>query len=221
MSRLRLAMLVCAFATATPEARAGNRVIVIGIQDYIGNAMTNPVPFAKNDARLFSEFSILKQLDRNPITLNSAEATLPRVQFELNRVLEQADKNDTVYIFISSRGIARPSLDGYLGTADMVESKPESTGLPVQYLRRLIEGSNAAQVIVFADVCRKPAEVFSNQINKRMAELGTITRPAVAGLLASQTGQMSEERADAKYAPGCSSPFRFFLVNSRASGNGT
>jgi hypothetical protein len=169
--------LACALAIEIPHAMAGTRVIIIGIQDYIGNALTNPVRYAKNDARLFTDFSVQRQLDPKPITLDSAEATLPRVQFELNRVLEQAGEHDTVYIFMSSRGIARPSLDGYLGTADMVAGKPESTGFPVQYLRKLIEGSSAARVILFGDVCRNPPEPFSNQINKRVAELGTITKP--------------------------------------------
>jgi len=208
---------VCAFAAFVSRSIAANHVIVIGVEKYIGSTGTNPVRYAENDARLFSGFSVAKNLDPQPVVLESARATLPTVHFELSRILEQAGKGDTVYIFISSRGIARPSLDGYLGTTDMVAERPESTGLPVPYLRSLIKLSSAARVILFADVCRSPAEAFSNQINKRVADLGAITTPAVAGVLASQPGQTSEERADSKYAPGYGL-FGFFLVNSGDAG---
>jgi tetratricopeptide (TPR) repeat protein len=209
---------VLLLGTLNSPAGGATRVIVIGVEKYaaVGNKQPNPVSFAENDARLFTDFSVKKGLDPKPITLDS-RATLPVIQFELNRVLEQARPADTVYIFVSARGVARPGLDGYLGTANMDMEKPESGGLPVQYLRRLIQGSSAARIILFADVCRRPAEPFSNQINKRVAELGDITRPAVAGVLASQPGQTSEERADNQYKPGYGL-FGFFLVNSGAAG---
>ena len=124
-------------------------------------------------------------------------------------MLTQAQPGDIVYIFISARGIAKPGSDGYIGTSDMVSEKPESTGVPVAYLRRLISGTQeqgfrdkckADRVILFADVARGPQKL-ANDINLRVAELGSIHQPAVAGILATQPGQISLEAAALTHDP--------------------
>lgn len=132
-------------------------------------------------------------------------------------MLTQAQPGDSIYIFISSRGTAKPGSDGYLGTSDMVSEKPESTAVPVAYLRRLISGtqeqsfrdrSKADRVILFADVSRGPQKQANgglqkqaNDINLRLAELGSIHRPAVAGILATQPGQISLEEKTLTHDP--------------------
>ena len=205
-----LVSLCCPSAVA-----ARTRAILIGIRDYTSDPLTKPVNFADNDAQLLREFSVRAALDPAPVLLNTSKATLAAVEYQVNRVLAGAAPGDAVYIFISSRGIAWPGLDGYLGTANMVGAKPESGGLPMRVLRALIESSRADRVMIFADVSRNPPEAFSNNINRRVAELGNISKPTVAGVLATQPGQRSEERDTPKPGYGV---FGFFLANSRAAG---
>jgi tetratricopeptide (TPR) repeat protein len=215
MKCARLVLLLLLFLV---PAFCGNRAILIGISDYPVDPLTQPVSFASNDAALLSNFfSARISLDSAPVLLNTVKSTLPAVEYEVNRVLEGAGPSDTVYIFLSARGIASPGLDGYIGTANMVSSKPQSGGMPLRYLKGLIESSRANRVIILADVFRKPPEPFSNNIDKRVAELGNITKPAVAGVLASREGQRSEELNTHKPGYGV---FGFFLADSALAGGG-
>jgi tetratricopeptide (TPR) repeat protein len=206
---------------------ARDRVAVIGVRDYPADAFTKPVKFADNDAELFGLFAIQKALDPKPVLLTfpaieyqlngsrarSQVADLSTIQGELSRLFGQAEARDTIYLFVSARGMAWPGLEGYLGTVDMVGSKPQSGGLPLRFLRQLIEGSRAGRVIIFADVSRKPGAVFANDINRRVAELGGI--PKVAGVLATQRHQVSEEKDNPEPGRGL---FSQYLVSSGAAG---
>jgi tetratricopeptide (TPR) repeat protein len=225
---LRIYVMALAIVWFPQASLPETRVAVIGVGDYTGNALTKPVSFAENDARNFGLFVAQKALDRTPLLLTlpiveyqlngmrmqSKAASLTAVENELTGLFAQAQTHDTIYIFISSRGIARPGLDGYIGTADTVGEKPESGGLPLRFLQQLIEGSRAGRVVIFADVSRKPAEVLANNINRRVAQLGEIRK--VAGVLATQPGQLSEEKADPKPGQGF---FGYYLVNSGGAGS--
>jgi tetratricopeptide (TPR) repeat protein len=197
-------------------------VVVIGIRDY-QNAFTNPVPVALNDADRFAGFSKIRALDQAPLLLKSADphtsrlddATLTKVETELSGAFSQSEVGDTIYLFISARSIARGNLDGYIGTASMSSEKPESGGLPLRFLRKLIEGSRVSRVIIFADASRKPKENIANNIGQRFSELGA--NPKVAGILATQPGQVSEEFTDSNNPPGYGL-FGFYLVNAGTSG---
>ena len=211
-------------ALRLPAAAQSPRTIgvVIGIKTYIGDGLMKPVPYADNDAQLFDKY-IGRTFDRSAsaVLLNVAQSRLFGVVYELNRALTQARDQDTVCIFISARGVARPGEDGYIGTVDMVGSKPQSTTLPLRLLRQLIEQTSAARVILFADVARKPATPFDNQINLRLREFGTIRNTAVAGILASQPGQVSEERDQLTFRsepPNGYGLFGYYLVSSGVSG---
>lgn len=205
----------------TVAAAGHTRAIVIGIRDYTSDALTKPVPFADNDARLFEKY-VGRTFDQTPVLLNTPQATLLHsVKYALNSVLAQAATGDTICIFLSSRGIARPGGDGYIGTSDMSASKPESTGLPLAFLRQTIKDSDADRVIVFADVCRRPAESFANHINIRLGELGAILKPAVAGILASEPGKLSEEKDQMAFRaepPAGYGVFGYFLADSGSTG---
>src|ERR1700733_10306538 len=106
-----LALLLLFF---TQAAFPASRVVVIGIRDY-QNAFTNPVPVALNDADRFAGFSKTRALDTTPLLLKSADphsartddATLTKVENELSGAFSQAEAGDTIYLFISARGIAR------------------------------------------------------------------------------------------------------------------
>jgi tetratricopeptide (TPR) repeat protein len=225
MQRIYVTALALVFCPYAGFAR--DRVAVIGVRDYTADASTKPVRFADNDAGLFGSFAIQKALDPTPVLLTfpaveyqrngvrarSQVANLITIEHELSTLFGQAEPRDTIYLFVSARGMAWPSLEGYLGTIDMVGSKPQSGGLPLRFLRQLIEGSHVGRVIIFADVSRKPGEVFANDINRRVAELGGI--PKVAGVLATQPRQVSEEKENPQPGRGF---FGQYLVTSGAAG---
>jgi Flp pilus assembly protein TadD len=219
-----LAIVALGLTVAWPAQAAGHaRAIVIGIRDYVADALTKPLPFADNDASLFEKY-IGREFDQPPVLLNTSQSTLHNVKYALNSVLAQAGSGDTIFIFISSRGIARPGADGYIGTSDMSLSKPESTGLPLAFLRQTIKDSDAERVIVFADVCRGPAESFANHINIRLGELGDIAKPLVAGILASQLGHVSEEKDRMSFRTEPTAGygvFGYFLVDLGSTGKPT
>src|SRR5579871_5711990 len=111
---------ICAAATLlclAPAAFSRTRVVVIGVRDYTGDALTKPVAFAENDATLFGTFSVQRSLDPAPVVLTfppvayqlngvraqSKAANLPAVENELNALFAQAGPEDIVYVFSSSR----------------------------------------------------------------------------------------------------------------------
>lgn len=171
------------------------RSVAVGISDYRADVYTTPLPFADKDAELF-DTRIARAFFAQRVLLNRPGDGQFTTQWALNKALAQALPGDTVYIFISSRGIARPgSSEGYIGTSDLVTQKPESTAVPVSYIRQLIEHSAAARVVLFADVCREPpaGRRFVNQINYVLGDLGKTRKPEVAGILASGAGEISME----------------------------
>lgn len=201
---MRRILLICIFAV---QLQARSHVIIIGVRDYPKSSpSTEPLTFAPNDARLFAD-RIGKSFDT--VKVLSEGEKLNTMKYEVNRVLTQAKEGDTVCLFISARGIAREGLEGYLGTSDMVWEKPESTGLPVNFLADLIQVSKAKRVLIYADVCRWPNEHTINQINLQMKRLGQIPNKAVAGILATNPGQVSKEDQALGYGV-----FGFYLTNS-------
>jgi tetratricopeptide (TPR) repeat protein len=208
----------CLFVVLALAGFARMRVVTIGVDVYPGSSQTEPVPFANHDAARFQKY-LGSALDGNAILLNTpAGATLPGVEFSLNAAFTQAEPGDTIYLFISSRGIARAGSDGYLGTADLVASKPESTGVPIQFLRSLIAHSNAAHVTIFADVNRETKDKIANLINLRIADLGAVPKPAVGGILATEPRQISQVDGQLGSPPDQTGYglFGFYLVNAGA-----
>jgi tetratricopeptide (TPR) repeat protein len=200
---------------ASWPSAARTYAIVIGISDYPGSPLTLPLPWASDDARVFAS-QLAKVFDGPPLLLNTPNARLNTVKYELNRVFTQTKPGDTVCLFISSRGVARAGGDGYIGTADMVWMKPESTGLPVNYIRDLITDNKqrVSRVIVFADISRKPRERAANQINEAVLDqFGNIKQPVVAGILATQPGEVSEESDSLKQGV-----FGYYLTLSGSKG---
>jgi tetratricopeptide (TPR) repeat protein len=208
---LLLAALAC-------SAEARNRVVVIGVGSY-HDANTPSLLYADHDASRFEKY-LGKKIDPQSVLLNTGKtATLPEIEYNLNAALTQAAAGDTICIFISARGIARAGSDGYIGTTDLVSQKPGSGGLPIKFLRTLIERSDAARVLLFVDVNRPPPDKVSNLINQRVAELGSIPKPAVGGILATEPRQVSFAKDDLGSPPDPRGygVFGFYLVDANAA----
>jgi tetratricopeptide (TPR) repeat protein len=156
------------------------------------------------------------------IVIRDEGATLDRVHLALREAILGAQPGDRVYIFISARGIARPgALDGYLGASDLVESKPQSTGVSVSDLKDMMQNSKAQRIFFFADVCRDPpTDNIENRINIRLETLGTV--PKVSGFLGSDRQRLSLEKADLQYAQQRGfGVFGYSLVTGLTGGSGS
>lgn len=215
------AFLLALFGLHPGWAENQQRAIIIGIRNYPGDALGSPsLLFANKDAALFEKYATGRPGEKfaQIATLADPDTSLFRLRAQLKRIISGADKGDTVYVFISARGIARPgSREGYISTASTASTKPESTAIAVSELKEMIENSGAAQVFVFADVCREPPYPgFQNQINFRLAELGALPNHVVAGVLASDASRPSKEHPGLVYereAPGFG-VFSYFLVSA-------
>jgi tetratricopeptide (TPR) repeat protein len=180
------------------------RALVIGVRRYPRYAATKPLQFSDRDASLFSEYLTKSKpgafQKEDLVVIRDEEATLDRVTLALRRTLLGAEPGDTVYIFFSARGVALPGApDGYLGTSDLVEIKPESTGFPVSDLKDLMQYSRAQRIFFFADLCRDPPSMtVENRINIRLEDLGTIGK--VSGILGSERQRLSLEKPDLHHA---------------------
>jgi tetratricopeptide (TPR) repeat protein len=199
------------------------RAVIVGVRRYPVYPPTKPLLFSHQDASLFQEF-LQKGMpgrfqSRDLILIRDEEATLDRVQLALRKTLLGAEPGDTVYIFISSRGVARPGApDGYIGASNLVEIKPESTGIPVSDLKDMIQYSRAEHVYFYADVCRDPPTTnIENRINIRLEALGSL--PKVSGFLASDRQRLSLEKPDLQYAEQRGfGVFGYSLVNGLRAG---
>ena len=202
------------------------KAVIVGVRRYPVYPPTKPLLFANQDASLFEEYLKSGKAGRfqsgDLIAIRDEEATRDRVQLALRKTLLGAQPGDRVYIFISARGIARPgSADGYLGTSDLVEIKPESTGISVSDLKEMIQYSRAERIFFFADVCRDPPTTnIENRINIRLETLGTL--PKVSGFLGSDRQRTSLEKSDLQYSQQRGfGVFGYSLVNGLASGSGS
>ncbi len=203
-------LALLAFPAAAQDGRS--RALVTGIRRYPKYAQTEPLQFANQDADTFGEYlrsGKAGKFDLREIALlRDEEAGFDRMSLELRKVLLGAQPGDSVYLFVSARGIARPDAkDGYIGTAGLVELKPQSGGIAVSDLAEMIRYSKASRVYLFADVCREQSsQNIDNRINFRMEELGTI--PKLSGILASDRQKLSKEDPQLKRGV-----FSYVLVN--------
>ncbi len=199
---LRIALLLALVRCAG----AAERSVVVGISAWVGDPHIAVPKYSDKDAGIVGKW--LSTLSPNSVVeLQNQSASLDRMFLELRQALLGAKPGDTVYIFLSGRGIALPGWkDGYIGTFRMVENKPQSTGIAVSDFASLVENSRAAAVYVLADLCREPQD---NRINERLkGRLSQIAATQVRGILASTGEDTSREDEALKLGV-----FAYSLVN--------
>ena len=175
-----------------PPAAAGKVfAIVIGIENYFGSNIP-PVPGARNDAVDFSAYvKQQKQIHIEPadvITIDGAKARMPWVKDALERTLEKAGPADTVYLFVSARGITEQFTHrGFVLAFETNAGNWQGTAIPVDWLSATFSRCRAHSIYLFADLCREPAG--SNEIHTRLADLADVG--PVKGILASKPNRPS------------------------------
>ena len=183
----------------------GQHAVIVGIEQYPRSGPTPSLCCSTHDAALFYDFLVTKVPARNIAILTGQQAKLDYVKMALVTALGRAQPGEYVYLFISARAVAnRGDPDGYLGTLDLVELKPESTGVPVSELRNMIDKSRAKVVFLFADVYRAPQTPNTdNRINSRLEDLAKLTN--LVGILSTEKPRPSledENLLDAKSGRG-------------------
>jgi tetratricopeptide (TPR) repeat protein len=174
------------------SVRAADHTVVVGIRTYAGDPRISVPRYSDHDAAAL-QLWLTGALAPNVVRLQNAEASLDRVILELRTALLGAHPGDTIYLFLSARGLALPrARNGFIETAAVRENKPESTALSISDLADMIDGSPAARVYFLADLCRDSDTSVDNRINQRIQErLGRL--PKVRGILASAGSQASLE----------------------------
>ena len=171
---------------------AEDRTLVVGIRTYPGDPQISVPRYSDRDAAELYRW-LTGSMARNVVPLQNTEASLDRMTVELRTALLGAHPGDTVYLFISARGLALPrARNGFIETAGVRENKPESTAISIADVADLIEKSPAAHVLFLADLCRDQNPAVDNRINERVQDrLGRI--PKVRGILASAGSRASLE----------------------------
>ena len=126
-------------------------------------------------------------------TLDADYATTREV---LKQAINSAVSGETLFTSISGQGLAFPSWDqGYIAAKDTQSEKPQSTAISIRELRGWIEASAAAQIWLFADLCRQSEGRRENRINYRLeSELKELAPLPFGAVLATAEKQQSEER---------------------------
>ncbi len=217
-------MFLCA-ATLFPPAIVAQtspepaRAVVLGIHRYTDVLGIDPLEYADKDAALFESLLRSGRLGTSfspsgivPLTNSGQIAT----RAGLRDTIGSAIPGETLFIFISGRGLAYPGWDdGYIACSDTQAEKPQSTGVSVKELKSWIDGSPATRVWLFADVCRQSSRRLDNRINYRFAdEFKKIASKPFGAVLATSQKQQSEEsgalRSSLSDGHGV---FSYFLVN--------
>ena len=199
---------------------AHSRAVVIGIHLYPSDILgMDQLQFAHQDARLFDSFlqagysgnfvpdSIARVGDDNGNRAFTRSA--------MRRILLGALPGETVFVFVSARGLAYPEWrDGYLSTTDTKAERPEDTAISVSELKAWVTASRASRVYLFADVCRQSTRRIDNRINIRLEDLARVRNKSFEAVLATDSKQESEENPALKSAVGQGhGVFSYFLVN--------
>jgi tetratricopeptide (TPR) repeat protein len=138
-------------------------------------------------------------------------ATSANMSTYIRTALLQASASETVYLFVSARGLATTdSAEGYILGYDSPPEKQKLAALRVSELQRYLRQSSARRVVLFADVCRETNQPrVENRINLVLAGLAE-DRLGLQGVLASEPKKTSRE--DGSLAGG-HGVFTYYLVN--------
>jgi tetratricopeptide (TPR) repeat protein len=190
--RAKAVILALVAITSAVPIRADQRSLVIGLSTYVGDPRISVPKYSDRDADLVATAWLSALGARGTVKLQNQSASLDRMEIELRKALLGAKPGDTVYVFLSGRGLARPgSKEGYIGTFRMTDNKPQSTAMPVSFFGSIVENSDASAVFILADLCRESAD---NRINQRLTDrLMQINGKDVRGILATSGSESSRE----------------------------
>src|SRR5262245_4526866 len=86
---------------------AAKRAILIGVNDFSKDERLQPLRWAEQDRTAVEQRMPAKTFSAIAV-VPSARGQLDKMHSEFDRILMGASDGDTVYVFISGRGVARP-----------------------------------------------------------------------------------------------------------------
>ncbi len=169
MTKQAVAVWVClllgATATAAPEPPTNRRwAVVIGVQEY-NDGLFRRLEYSTHDAKLMYRLLTTRcQFPAEQVALMVDEATdkrmLPfqrQIMAEVTRVAALAQQTDTVLIYFSGHGVPNGAGGVVLASRDCDKKQPMQTGIPVAWLREVLEKCPARQKLLVLDCCHAGA----------------------------------------------------------------
>jgi len=169
-SRVTPGLLVLYSLAIAAHAQGKKYAVLVGISQYRDARGLEWVQHADDDAEAFAAHLKSERggkVDEIEI-LTNGKATRTNILDTIRRVLTvKAGPNDTVYLFLSARGLATAESDeGFIEAYESAGEKNQSSAVRVSELRTYLNNSNANQIFLFADVDREPAASrIENRIN--------------------------------------------------------
>lgn len=138
----------------TSQPRGQAFAIVVGIEHYPGSTIQD-APGARQDAVEFDQYAGSHGLGldpRNVLYLEEPLATKANVTGAIERVLAKAGASDTVYLFLSARGITEQYTHrGFLLVEETTAGNYAGTALSTEWLLKTFKASfHAGQIFLFA-----------------------------------------------------------------------
>jgi tetratricopeptide (TPR) repeat protein len=191
--------------------------LLIGISQF-QNPGVQALQFAHADAneltRLLESQRAGGVLPANIVSLVNEHATRGAIQGAIEtHLLARAGKGDTVILFIASHGAAFEN-KGYIVAYDSDPKDLATTGIPMDDIKKLFVErlSGVSRLLLYVDVCHAgkigEIEPKADMVNKS-AE-GSLTHPAMFGMLAAQSKQVAIEGPEFGGGHGA---FSYFLMS--------
>lgn len=130
-------------------------LIVIGAENY---DYTDNILYSQHTAQMFTEVAqkTLGISQKNTLELTSKNASMSRIQMEMNKLLRRVKNEDTIYFYYSGHGIPVVSEknEPYILPIDVEpEFISEAPFFKLQNIYKTLANSKASKVVAFIDSC--------------------------------------------------------------------
>lgn len=198
-----LSLLISPSVLGQFKVRSTTRALLVGISEY-HDPLIPDLKYAHSDAKALAVHlqspSGGKVKSEDIILLTNEEATCGNVHRALNQLLEEAQKNDKIYLFFSGHGDVESIDDqeqGHLLLHNTSASVYQLCSVKIEHLQKVItqlSTINQARVILISDACRSGA-LAGNAINGAQATAAAIYQSFnnVVKIMSCQPNEFSHE----------------------------
>lgn len=195
-------------------------LIVIGAENY---DYTDNIVYSQSTAQMFTEVAqkTLGISQKNTLELTSKNASMSRIQMEMNKLLRRVKNGDTIYFYYSGHGIPVVSQknEPYILPTDVEpEFISEAPFFKLQNIYKTLADSKASKVVAFIDSCFSGAtdgmSVIKGVAATRLKPKNvTFNKEKMVVLTAGKDKQYSNMYEEKKYRL-----FSYFLMESMLKG---
>lgn len=184
----------------TTEGEPATWVLAIGIEDY---SLIQQLTYTGDDAsafvRAFSEVGqvparrllLVADHEKASLKLSTDSKTILPV---IKEFVSRPGPKDTLVFFFSGHGYVDPNDQVmYLATSDFDVTRPASTGLSVDALRRALTSSRAKHQLIFLDACHSGAFELEDSLDGRALANSIATKKGIAVVSSCSSQQQSIE----------------------------